>query len=83
MYPDEISSTSIILKLYPELLGWGVERQNFIKFGVCMLPNLIFVYLQEEKCKNLKMQVATKKKSIADEAGVILQAKLKQLGAAT
>ena len=29
------------------------------------------------------MQVATKKKSIADEAGVILQAKLKQLGAAT
>ncbi|XP_034697175.1 probable prefoldin subunit 5 [Vitis riparia] len=29
------------------------------------------------------VEVATKKKSIADEAGVILQAKLKQLGAAT
>ena len=48
-----------------------------------MLPNVFALYVQKEKCKNPKLQVASKKKSIADEAGAILQTKLKQLGAAT
>lgn len=32
-----------------------------------------------ENMKNAKLQVASKKKSIADEAGAVLQGKLKQL----